>query len=140
MKRWTVRCARGSIESSGFHRPSAVSPRGTCPAIFAGRSDTSNACTALIPDSPSTSRFQQASAPHPSGVTAPMPVTTTRLISVSGLVAHGDSGRIRPAPHVHALVPAATSGGVLLDEVDRVLHGHDLLRRIVRDLHPELFQ
>src|SRR5712691_9966952 len=60
----------------------------------------------------------------PSGVTSPMPVTTTRLMP----------GRTPPG-----LLPwrPTTRSAMRLDEADRVLDGHDLLGRVIRDFAPE---
>src|SRR6266478_8383322 len=60
----------------------------------------------------------------PSGVTSPMPVTTTRLMP----------GRTPPG-----LLPwrPTTRSAMRLDEADRVLDGHDLLGRVIRDFAAE---
>src|SRR5487761_1821039 len=101
-----LRCSFGGTQSSALNEPDDVSPRGTWPAIFAGKSETSKLWIARIPDCPSSNRFQTVSVPTPRGVTTPHPVTTTRLID-------------------------ETLGLVLLDEAHRVLHRHDLLGRVV---------
>ena len=49
----------------------------TSHAIFVPNSETSKRVTGPAPDSPETSAFHDASAPTPSGETAPMPVTAT---------------------------------------------------------------
>src|SRR6185312_283609 len=74
------------------------------------------------PDCPWSSRFQTFSAPIPSGVTSPMPVTTTRFMRCYRMT----------------LVRARPALLVRLDEADRILDGHDLLGRIVRNLASEL--
>src|SRR5918998_1093338 len=83
---------------------------------------------------PVAQRPSSSSMPTPSGRATPMPVTPTRLGA---------------EPFANTLQPlrvrcrgagdgAAPSGGLLLlDVVDRVLDGGDLLRRVVRDLHAE---
>src|SRR5215471_2453816 len=43
-------------------------------------SETSKCSILLAPLSPASNRFQVGSTPHPSGVSIPKPVTTTRLI------------------------------------------------------------
>ena len=47
MKSSTLRCSLGSIQSSGWNASSAP-PRGTCPAIWHGRSETSKFSTLSI--------------------------------------------------------------------------------------------
>jgi hypothetical protein len=63
--------------------PPEPSPTGITPAILQEMSDTSNVSITLMPLSLAVRRAQLASTPQPSGVTIPMPVTTTRLIASS---------------------------------------------------------
>src|SRR5436305_3378562 len=63
-------------------------------AILDGRSETSKLSIFRAPLSPASKRRQLASGPQPSGVTIPIPVTTTRLMS--GLFGRGDR-RLRAA-------------------------------------------
>src|SRR6266446_5312776 len=86
---------------------------------------------ARMPDSPAVSRFQMFSVPTPSGVTRPMPVTTTRFMLVCRLV------RWDRAPALP--MPSAVPSLVRFDEAHRVLDGDDLLGGVVGDLAPELF-
>ena len=58
---------------------------GTWQAIFTDRSSVSNDRIPAAPDSLFNRRFQTFSTPVPSGVTAPTPVTTTRLNSMAML-------------------------------------------------------
>src|SRR5215469_5768793 len=109
-----LRCSLGGTHSSALNEPDVVSPRGTWPAIFAGRSDTSKFWIARIPDWPSSRRFQTVPVPTPKGVTTPQPVTTTRLMD-------------------------ETLRFVLLDKANRVLYGHDFLGRIVGNFAAEFF-
>src|SRR5215470_6765273 len=81
MKSSTLRCSFGSIQSVGLYVPLLPSPRGIMHAICAGRSDTSKVSTLRAPLSPAINRRHVASTPQPSGVTIPMPVTTTRLMN-----------------------------------------------------------
>src|SRR3954462_3938877 len=101
--RWSL----GGTQSSALKRPDEVSPRGTCPAIFAGRSETSKDWIARTPDWLSSSFFQTFSTPMPRGVTRPRPVMTTRLMS-------------------GAITWREGASGVGIDEADRVLHRDDL--------------
>src|SRR5215813_6320980 len=106
---------------SALKWPLALSPTGTSPAILVARSDVSNDWMARMPDSAAIRRRQLVSTPSPSGVTMPMPVTTTRLIV--RLPCRGTRRR---------------SGlGVALDEADGVAHGLDLLGGVVRNLDAE---
>src|SRR5271157_4003308 len=79
MKSSTRRCSFGSIQSSGLN-PSGTFPRGTCAAIWQGRSETLKFSTRAAPDSLARSRRHVASTPQAIGVTMPRPVTTTRLM------------------------------------------------------------
>src|SRR5215216_2498033 len=72
-----------------------------------------------MPDSAAIRRRQLVSTPSPSGVTIPMPVMTTRLIT-------------RPP-----CCRRRSGLGVALDEADRVADGLDLLGRIVGNLDAE---
>src|SRR3984893_6290945 len=86
---------------------------------------------ARMPDSPAVSRFQMFSVPMPSGVTRPMPGTTTRFM----LVCRAAGGaRALPPP-----IPSAAASLVPFDEAHGVLDGDDLLGGVVGDLAPELF-
>jgi len=57
--------------------PFEPSPRGTCAAIWHGRSSISKPWMRPKPFSPAINRFQEVSIPPPSGETMPRPVTTT---------------------------------------------------------------
>src|SRR5258707_7197721 len=83
-----------------------------------------------MPDSPAVSRFQMFSVPIPSGVTRPMPVTTTRFMLVAGVL--WDRALRLP-------VPSAAASLVPFDEAHGVLDGDDLLGGVVGNLAPELF-
>src|SRR6516165_1189949 len=113
-----LRCSLGATQSSALKEPEAVSPRGTCPAIFAGRSETSKLWIEPMPDWPLIKRCHTVSAPTPSGVTRPMPVTTTRFMLACCM-------SLPPAP-------------ARLNEGDHVLHGDDLLGSIIGDFTAEL--
>src|SRR5580704_2088924 len=81
-----------------------------------------------MPDWLASNRRQVTSTPQPSGVTIPIPVTTTRLIPIE----------IQPADAARGDVAApAASSAMRLDKADCVLHRHDLLGGIVRDLAAE---
>src|SRR5215813_8406064 len=66
-----------------------------------------------MPERPSVSPDQNSSAVLPMGVRAPSPVTTTRR-------------------------PAFTGSGIVLDVLDGVAHGHDLLGVLVGNLDVEV--
>jgi hypothetical protein len=53
---------------------------GICPAIFAGKSETSKDVIALIPDLEAKILAQLCLMPTPRELTIPRPVTTTLLI------------------------------------------------------------
>src|SRR3546814_242567 len=137
LKRSSLRWSFGSRKSSALNRPADLSPSGPCPAIFAGRSDTSKLWLLRRPDLPLMRRSQSVLTPLPIGVTSPSPVTTTRLILQAAFVRRG--GRAAALAPDAAAAAIAAGSGVFLNEVDRVLHGHDLLCRVVRNLAAELF-
>src|SRR3569623_1290264 len=117
----------GVTYSSGLKLPEEISPRGTWPASFAGRSETSKDWIELIPDSPLISRFHTWSTPTPSGETMPIPVTTTRR-----MVTCPQLDNVRRCEPIN-------SSGLRLDEVDGVFHRENLLSGVVGDLAAELF-
>src|SRR5260370_9154951 len=86
---------------------------------------------ARIPDSRAVSRFQMFSVPTPSGVTRPMPVTTTRFMPICRVVRWD---RALPLP-----IPSAAASLVPFDEGHGVLDGDDLLGSVVGSLPPALF-
>ncbi len=94
IRRWSL----GGTQSSALNRPDARSPRGTWPAIRDGRSETSKDWIAPIPDSPASRRRHTCSRPIPSGVTSPMPVTTTRLMLAMLPRLSGGCARGGPSP------------------------------------------
>ena len=72
-----------------------------------------------------------ASTPQPSGVTMPMPVTTTRLMTASS---NPDRARL-----ISATPKSAGQAAFFSRKADGVADGQDRLGRIVRDLDTELF-
>jgi hypothetical protein len=96
---------------------------------------------------PATMLRQLVSTSAPTGVTSPKPVTTTRRITANSCVpkakrlpALGRGAAQRQIGRTPAAEAArAGSGLVLLDIVDRVLDGRDLLGGIVRDFDAEFF-
>src|SRR5712692_9146236 len=136
MRRWSL----GGTHSSALNSPKVRSPRGACPATRDGRSETSKDWIAPIPDSPATRRPHTRSSPMPSGVTSPMPVTTTRLMrpSCPGSCYENSGGKVpSPEPTDPARWCVNTRSAVRLDEADRVLDGNDLFGRVIRDFAPE---
>src|SRR5690606_29123145 len=89
----TLRCSFGSIQSLGLKVPFEPSPRGTKQAIWQDRSETSNSSTRRAPLCPARRRDQVASTPHPSGVTRPTPVMTTRRMPNPRAAASGRGRR-----------------------------------------------
>src|SRR5262245_61743412 len=85
-----------------------------------------------MPLLPSLRARQFSAVPTPSGETKPTPVSTTRRRSGKLKRRVGSRGRSVAAER-SVLVP-----GVLLDVLDGVLDGADLLGVLVRDLDPEL--
>src|SRR5208282_6395863 len=150
MKSSTLRCSFGSIQSSGLKVPFEPFPRGIWPAIWHGRSETSNFSTRPIPLSPASSRCHVCSTPHASGVTMPRPVTTTRLIIGApgrrfGRCRLGNARRCGVRPPVmayehHAWERCATGQRqvsafrVLFEELDGVAHGENGFGGVVGNL------
>src|SRR6266567_1810125 len=75
----TAKCETRSLRRTSFaSRNSAGSKSRTSPAILTGSSDVSNRSMGRTPPRPATSASHAAVTPTPTGVTGPMPVTTTR--------------------------------------------------------------
>src|SRR5476651_739071 len=87
----------------------------TSPAMRLGNSCASNRVMAPTPLLPASAACHTASTPMPRGVTSPRPVMTT----------------LRSTRAIELLL-------VLVDEVDSVLHGLDVLGLFVGDFHLEL--
>src|SRR6185437_10808092 len=135
IRRWSL----AGTQSSALYLPEAVSPIGTWPAIRDGRSETSKDWIALMPDSPAISRPHTLSSPRPSGVTKPIPVTTTRLIAFPVQPFYGMYGL--PGRRLRSSRPSVAPGAsaMRLDKAHRVLDGDDLLGRVIGDFAPEFF-
>src|SRR5579859_2102116 len=96
---------------------------------------TSKDWIAAIPDLPSIRAFQLRSIPMPSGVTSPIPVTTTRLMTV-----HAFCELPRPeggAPGFGCYRNSALLMG--FDEGHRVLDGDNLFGVPIGDFTAEFF-
>src|SRR5690606_21708664 len=93
-------------------------------AMRAGRSSVSKVSTLRPALRPESNCFQPCSTPTPKGETSPMPVMTTRRMSIPA----------RPE-----LRRGRASGGRLVDVLDGVADRQDGLGRIVGDLDAELF-
>src|SRR5262249_18091945 len=123
MPNWTngSRClaSRGSIQRVG-------SKSRTSPANRVAKSLVSKCVIGPMPLLPLTAARQVSSRPMPSGVTRPMPVTTTLLMDT-------------PSPDGTKLEPIGekSSRRVRLDVFDGVLDRLDLLGVLVGDLDPE---
>src|ERR1700693_2234716 len=147
MKSSTLRRSFASIHWSGFKLPPEPSPRGTCAAILQGRSETSKFSIRRVPLLPSSRRAQVRSAPLPSGVTMPMPVTTTRRIRSSERRSQAPSpGRVWPGGQESSKYQgrwragnACASSRLLFEKLDGVADGEDGLGGVVRNLATELF-
>ncbi|CAB5624521.1 Uncharacterised protein [Pseudomonas aeruginosa] len=81
MKRSILRCSLAASSRSGS-KPACGSwtRSGTWPPMLMGRSPISSAGSVAMPDCPASRRCHMGSTPQPSGLTAPMPVTTIRLL------------------------------------------------------------
>ena len=90
-----ARCARASAPPSA-RRPRVGSKSFTSAAIRTGNSLGSKARMKSTPLSPASAARHVARASFPIGVTAPSPVTTTRLISTSLDARHRDGLRRSP--------------------------------------------
>src|ERR687898_1453783 len=123
--KWTKRSVRrisfGSSHGDG-------SNPGTSPATLTGRSSVSNAVINRIPLRPDVSPVQKSSTPVPTGVTGPIPVTTTRSLIASGrseLLLHQRHGLSDGLDPFHLFLgdvdaPLLLEGEHRLDEVERV--------------------
>src|SRR5437899_5528279 len=130
--------ARPSWMNRSFRRASFLSMKlagsnpFTSPAMRQGKSLASKRVIGPTPLLPAIAASHVCWVPMPSGVTRPMPVTTTLRSTRcmrSWRVAAAAAGRQPPAAGLFL---------VLVDEVHRVLDGLDVLRLLIRDLHLEL--
>src|SRR5258708_2961448 len=111
----------------------AASKPFTSPAMWQGSSEASKRVIGPTPLLPAIAACHVASVPIPRGVTSPRPVTTTLRSTLCILMlARGQ----RLKPEARSRQPGLLL--VLVDEVDRVLHGLDVLGLFVRDLDLEL--
>src|SRR5258708_25502908 len=83
----------------------------------------------VIPFGPGGGARKASLVPTPTGVTSPMPVMTTRSMT---RICENFGLAARPEGPTDAALPLLLS--VLLDVVDRVLHGPDLLGVLVGDV------
>ncbi|MNR09467.1 hypothetical protein D3C85_1256690 [compost metagenome] len=87
MKRSILRCSFGASSRSGSKPASGSWVRsGTWPPMLIDRSPISSGGNRRIPDCPARRRCHICSTPQPSGVSAPMPVTTIRLFMMVQLL------------------------------------------------------
>src|SRR5690606_3063593 len=76
----TANCANRSMRRAALKSMKSFAWKsGTSPAMVTSRPDGSNPWILRMPERPSTSPDQSASRPIPRGLTAPTPVTTTRV-------------------------------------------------------------
>ncbi len=79
-------CEKRSVRRASFvSRKSVATKSGTSPATVTGRSEVSNCVIVRTPLRPDVMPVQKSSTPVPTGVTGPMPVTTTRGRSPIGV-------------------------------------------------------
>src|SRR5437762_8477534 len=80
----TAKCTKRSVWRASLVSIQSVGTKsGTSPASFTGRPEGSNRSMWRMPFRPSVTPAQNASTPVPTGVTGPIPVTTTRGRSVA---------------------------------------------------------
>src|SRR5579871_1403742 len=111
-------------------------------------SDASNLVIGPAPDSPAIRLAQAVATSHPSGVTSPIPVITTRRMCFSQKC-DGPSPASEDEPDQYRPTRAAPAARwsscksrlalVFVDVLDRIRDGADLFGGIVRDFDPELF-
>jgi hypothetical protein len=112
-------------------------------AILHAMSETSKVSIFFAPLSPLSSRVQVASTPQPSGVSIPIPVTTTRLMAGSERI----YCRRRTAYSLKLLTSEAieqprrtrSAFGVLFKKFNRVANGQNGFSGIVGDLAAKFF-
>src|SRR5690349_11454261 len=120
-----------------------ISPGSTaiCAAMRTGRSAAHSCSRRLTPDLPASRASQNEAASPPSGVVAPIPVTTTvRLVGLTGILSPTDAGFYGATAGWRGLAAWGLRGGsglVLEDVVGRVADGLEVLDVLVRDLHVE---
>src|SRR5690348_10962619 len=119
----------------------------TAPPNLQGNSLTSKLVIGAMPLTPLTTLDQALSTVLPTGEMMPIPVTTTRrlLKRCSGLSSNGCRRRLlrrRRGADSAARLPCDRRSGLgapVVDVVDRLLDGGDLLGLFVRNLDLELF-
>src|SRR5262249_25946415 len=91
------------------------------------------------PDRPATRPSQVEAASPPSGVVAPIPVTTTvRLVGLTGILSPTDLDSAAPPPGGGAMQPGLRGSGLVLEDVvGRVADRLEVLDILVRDLDVE---
>src|SRR6185369_16392692 len=113
------------------------------PAILHAMSETSNVSIFFAPLSPLSSRVQVASTPQPSGVSIPIPVTTTRLMAGSERIYCHRRTANGPKPltgeATEQLRRTHSAFGVLFKKFDRVANGQNGFSGIVGDLAAKFF-
>src|SRR5689334_18956904 len=134
-----------------------ISPGSTaiCAAMRTGSSAAHSCSSGPTPDLPATRASQNEAASPPSGVVAPIPVTTTvRLVGLTGILSPTDTRIQRRHRRVAGHQPGGTrahgpggpgrsaqvtgrSGLVLEDVVGRVADRLEVLDVVVRDLDVE---
>src|SRR3569833_3198741 len=121
MKGSTLRCSLTSIQSSGLNLPSASGPSGMRWAIWQAISSTWKSSMRLAPLLLARMFAQVVSTPHPRGVTAPIPVTTTRRSSID------------------VPFPSTRSADGLGEVTDGITEGLDRLGGVIGDFDGEFF-
>src|SRR5438552_549973 len=93
-------------------RPSHSSERKslTSPAIFQGHSDRVRTGDRSTPDTPATMFFQNGSSPIPTGLTTPIPVTTTRRLFIDCMCSLFAGGQKRTRASRHTSLLASKQG------------------------------
>src|SRR6185437_155715 len=110
-------------------------------AILQAMSETSKVLIFCAPLSPFNSRAQVASTPQPSGVSIPIPVTTTRLMPGSERIYCRRRTTYGPKPStseaIEKLRRMRSAFGVLFKKFNRVANGQDGLSGVVGNLAAE---
>src|ERR1051326_5639101 len=112
-------------------------------AILHAMSETSKVSIFFAPLSPLSSRAQVASTPQPSGVSMPIPVTTTRLMAGSERIycrrCAARSTKPLTSKAIGQVRRTHSAFRVLFKKFNRVANGQNGFSGIVRDLAAEFF-
>src|SRR5919112_1737174 len=134
----SANCAERSRRRACGRGMTSVGSTAICAAMRTACSAAHSCVRGLTPERPATRPSQVEAASPPSGVVAPIPVTTTvRLVELTGILSPTDRDSAAPPPGGGAGDRPEGSGLVREDVVGRVADGLEVLYVLVGDLDVE---